>query len=278
LAVVLRAQKDRMEAIELLEKKLGKLMDETKEQQQSEADGGNGEIRKFILHEEQLQMLHDEEYMTQVVNDFDHFGTINVHESELILQCREKPKMIDAVKRLEKRLGVLWTRAEIQDLMNTLHVDWDDDDHKMLKFLDKMTKQVQNGARFNKHRKKGSPEHRWVLVRLGRLFWKERVTDKNQKSHSFNLTKVKYVMPGKVTRALQEAKDVSEGACFCVASDKVTLDLQAESEEVATEWVHYLKAYVRHYGEQGGGGGQEKGERSKDKDKDRGHKRDLDLE
>jgi len=159
-------------------------------------------------------------------------------------------------------LDVLWTRNEIKEIMNVLHVDWDDDDDKMIKFLDKMTKQVQSGARFNKHRKKGSPEHRWVLVKFGRLYWKERVTDKNNKSHSFNLAKVKHVMSGKVTKALQEAKDVSDKACFSVMSDKQTLDLQAESDEVAIEWVNYLMGYVRHFGQQGGGGQEEK-EKSK---------------
>ncbi|ETO20872.1 hypothetical protein RFI_16336, partial [Reticulomyxa filosa] len=259
-----------------LTKEIGQIDGRTKENQKGEVDNGDGEIRKFILHEEQIQMLHDEEYMTQVVKDFDHFGTINVHESELILQCREKSKVIDAVRKLEKRLGVLWARAEIQEIMNTLHVTWDDDDHKMLKFLDKMTKQVQHGARFNKHRKKGAPEHRWVLVKFGRLFWKERVSDKNHKSHSFNLTKVKYVAPGKVTRALQDAKDVPEGTCFSVASDSVTLDLQAESEDVANEWVNYLRGYVRHYAEQGRGpdekGDKEREKGDKDRDRDRGER------
>ncbi|ETO18261.1 disheveled-associated activator of morphogenesis 1 [Reticulomyxa filosa] len=267
LAVVLRAQKDRMEAIELLEKKLGRLIDDTKEETRTETDNSGGDIRKFILHEEQLEMLHDEEYMTQIVNDFDHFGTINVHESELILQCRDKTKLTDAIRRLEKRLGVLWTRKEIQEIMNTLHVSWDDDDNKMIKFLDKMTKQVQKGARFNKHRKKGGPQHRWVLVRFGRLYWKERVTDKNNKSHSFNLTKIRQVLAGKVTRALQEAKDAPDRACFCVAGESVTLDLQAETEEVANEWVNYLKGYVRHYERQGGKEEKEKEKKKREDEK-----------
>lgn len=136
--------------------------------------------------------------MFKVARDLSHFGTINVHEDELILESYKKKRTLDAIGKLERRLDTLWTRNEIKHIMHNLNLDYNKINNikNQVKFLNKMVGIVTKGMRFSKHRKKGDHENRWVLIKNDRLYWKNGVTAENRKSCSFNFAKIIHIKPG----------------------------------------------------------------------------------
>jgi len=212
-----------------------------------------GDQRRFLLTDMQHEVLSSAQFMTQMIQDFTHFGTLNVHEDELVLESFKRSRTIAACQKLERRLGALWARNEIVNCMQDMNCPPDDIESQteMVKFLNSMVQTVSSGGRFRKHRKHGKAAHRWVLIDKDRLYWKENAAAKNQKTRSFNLAKIVAIQPGKHTSALKNAIDVEDGCCFSIVSKKhVTLDLSGESEEEVQSWIVYLTAYNRHFKQQ----------------------------
>jgi len=209
------------------------------------------EQRRFLLTEDQLDALSSKQFLEQMVSDFMHFGTLNVHEDELILESKST-RTLAAIQKLERRLGAIWNVVEIVACMQEKGCSDDDTESRnaQLIFLNKMVQTVSSGGRFRKHRKHGKPAHRWVLVDKDRLYWKEGATAENQKTRSFNLAKIVAIQPGKTTSALKNADDVDEAQCFSIVSKKATLDLSGEDEAMVQAWIVYLTAFNRHYKQQ----------------------------
>jgi len=217
------------------------------------ASGGGGDQRRFLLTDMQIEVLSSTQFMQQILSDFAHFGTLNVHESELILESYKRSRTLAACQKLERRLGALWTSEEIAQCMQDFGCPEDDmrSVSKMLSFLGSMVQCVSSGARFRKHRKHGKGAHRWVLIDKDRLYWKENTAAQNQKTRSFNLAKIVAIQPGKHTSALKNAEDVEDGQCFSIVSKKhVTLDLSGEDENVVKKWIVYMTAYNKHFRQQ----------------------------
>eukprot|EP01083_Nonionella_stella_P195328 719582_1 len=215
--------------------------------------GSRSDQRRFLLTDMQLEVLSSTQFMQQIVQDFTHFGTLNVHEDELVLESYKRSRTIAACQKLERRLGALWTVEEVAQCMEDFGRSEDDLESRseQLKFLGSMVQTVSSGARFRKHRKHGKAAHRWVLIDKDRLYWKENTGAQNQKTRSFNLAKIVAIQPGKHTSALKNAEDVEDSQCFSVVSKKhVTLDLSGEDDNTVLKWIVYLTAYNRHYKQQ----------------------------
>eukprot|EP01084_Bolivina_argentea_P024445 45544_1 len=215
--------------------------------------GSKGDQKRFLLTDMQLEVLSSTEFMKQIVQDFTHFGTLNVHEDELVLESYKRSRTIAACQKLERRLGALWTVEEVVQCMNDMRCSQDDCESRagQLKFLGSMVSEVSSGTRFRKHRKHGKAAHRWVLIDKDRLYWKENTAAQNQKTRSFNLAKIVAIQPGKHTPALKNADNVEDSNCFSIVSKKhVTLDLSGEDESTVYQWIVYLTAYNRHYKQQ----------------------------
>lgn len=110
---------------------------------------------------------------------------------------------------------------------------------------------LSNGRRFLKHKKRGDPKHRWILVEDDRLYWKESFTHSNQKERSIHFSRILEVMRGKVTKTLRQRDDADENLCFSIIAKRSTLDLEAKTVEIRNEWVCYLEAMHRHFFNQG---------------------------
>eukprot|EP01083_Nonionella_stella_P274375 931311_1 len=209
--------------------------------------------KRFLLTDMQLEVLSSPQFMQQIVQDFTHFGTLNVHEDELVLESYKRSRTIAACQKLERRLGALWTIEEVAHCMRDMGCSEDDCESRaeQLKFLSSMVRKVSGGALFTKHRKHGKAAHRWVLIDKDRLYWKENTAAQNQKTRSFNLAKIVAIQPGKHTSALKNADNVEDSNCFSIVSKKhVTLDLSGEDESTVYQWIVYLTAYNRHYKQQ----------------------------
>ena len=260
VGIVLIAQKMRKTAFIFLEKRLGSIEtnrpdDDQKDNSLIKINDGAGPLlkgdqRRFLLTDMQLEVLSSTQFMQQIVQDFTHFGTLNVHEDELVLESYKRSRTIAACQKLERRLGALWSVEEIAQCMSDLGSSEDDIESRLeqLKFLNSMVQSVSSGTRFRKHRKHGKAAHRWVLIDKDRLYWKENAAAQNQKTRSFNLAKIVAIQPGKHTSALKNADDVEDTQCFSIVSKKhVTLDLSGEEENTVHSWIVYLTAYNRHY-------------------------------
>ena len=151
-------------------------------------------------------------------------------------------------------MGKLFLVQEISEIMasmKTFSANEIANPNKRTTFYNKMMTTITKGARFYKHMKsktdkKEIPTRRWILVNNDRLYWKEYSLDRNRKSKSKHLSKIMAVQLGKVTKALKQATDAPEEQCFSVITKKSTIDLQAENEKMAFEWVTYLNALVKH--------------------------------
>jgi len=278
LGIVLMAQRLRKAAFIFLENRLGALDSGHHRDEKEDADGGHGDAGdaadggggggknkgrrrssakgdqcRFLVTDMQHEVLSSPQFMQQLFQDFEHFGTLNVHEDELVLESFKRSRTIAACQKLERRLGALWTRNEVQQCMADMGRSSDDIESQleMVKFLNSMVQSVSSGGRFRKHRKHGKAAHRWVLIDKDRLYWKENAAAQNQKTRSFNLAKIVAIQPGKHTSALKNAHDVDEACCFSIVSKKhVTLDLSGESEDEVQSWITFLTAYNRHFKQQ----------------------------
>eukprot|EP01083_Nonionella_stella_P128773 390267_1 len=264
VGLVLIAQRMRKDAFAFLETRLGPIDTNTGGDDDlttvTDGDpnplvsvGSKSDQRRFLLTDMQLEVLSSTQFMQQIVQDFTHFGTLNVHEDELVLESYKRSRTIAACQKLERRLGALWTVEEVAQCMEDFGRSEDDLESRLeqLKFLGSMVQTMSSGARFRKHRKHGKAAHRWVLVDKDRLYWKENTGAQNQKTRSFNLAKIVAIQPGKHTSALKNADDVEDLQCFSIVSKKhVTLDLSGEDDDTVRNWIVYLTAYNRHYKQQ----------------------------
>eukprot|EP01084_Bolivina_argentea_P024444 45541_1 len=212
--------------------------------------GSKGDQKRFLLTDMQLEVLSSTEFMKQIVQDFTHFGTLNVHEDELVLESYKRSRTIAACQKLERRLGTLWTVEEVVQCMRDMGCSEDDCESRaeQLKFLCSMVQKVNSGARFRKHRKHGKTAHRWILIDKDRVYWKENAAAQNQRTRSFHLAKIVAIQPGKHTPALKNADNVDDRNCFSIVSKKhITLDLSGEDDNTVNEWIVFLRAYNGHY-------------------------------
>ena len=217
-----------------------------------------GDQCRFLLTDMQHGLVSSARFMSQMIQDFTHFGTLNVHEDELIFESFKQSHTFAACQILESRLGALWTRDEIKQCMSEMKssrgvISEEDIESptEQIKFLNLMVQSVSSGGPFRKHRKHGKAAHRWLLIDKDRLYWKENAAAQNQKTRSFNLAKIVAIQSGKHTPALKNASDVEDGCCFSIVSKKhVTLDLSGESEGEVQSWIVYLTAYSRHFKKQ----------------------------
>ncbi|ETN99773.1 hypothetical protein RFI_37698 [Reticulomyxa filosa] len=125
---------------------------------------------------------------------------------------------------------------------------------EIIKFLDNMASAISNEKspqKFIKHSKNPNqtpPSVRHLVVVNHRLYWKERPQDSNNKVKSFHLARIRQVQIGKVSKALKNAaKTVPDNRCLCIRSDHATLDLEAESPQVALKWMEFLSGFIRHF-------------------------------
>jgi hypothetical protein len=104
-----------------------------------------GEQKRFLLTDTQLKLLSTHEFMEHIVTDLSHFGTLNVHEDELILRSLKSNRTLDYVQKLERRLGALWTIEQIQQTMREMGYGEDDiqSHNAVIRFLNKMNSVVK---------------------------------------------------------------------------------------------------------------------------------------
>eukprot|EP01084_Bolivina_argentea_P079061 143468_1 len=208
---------------------------------------------RFLLTDIQLTMLSSPQFMKQIIQDFSHFGTVNVIEVELVLQIYKRSHVIAAYQKLERRLSALWTVEEVVQCMEYMGCSENDIQSRdmQIKFLCSMVQKMCLGTRFIKHRKHGRAAYRWLVIDKNRLYWKENSNVENQKTRSFNLAKIVAIQPGKHTSALTKAEEIEDSNCFSIVSKKhVTLDLSGEDHDTVHEWIVFLTAYNRHYKQQ----------------------------
>merc|ERR1719295_187568 len=73
--------------------------------QRSQSKGG--EQRRFLLTDMQHEVLSSAQFMSQMIQDFLHFGTLNVHEDELVLESFKRSRTVHACQKLERRLVLI---------------------------------------------------------------------------------------------------------------------------------------------------------------------------
>jgi len=216
----------------------------------------------FPLTDDQLKMVTNEHHLRMLMDEMTHFGQIGVDEGCLkLLMPADKPT-IGPIHRLEKRLGVLLTQQEIEQIRRGIKGDDNGGDSKSIKvlnmndrdFFNEMMTVAEKGTKFVKHKKGGVYDERYVLIHNDRLYWKERQSDRNKRERSMHLTKIIQVMIGKNTKALRHEAlaDISPQCCFSVVAKKATLDLSTPTLDplAVRTFTSYLKGMQRHFIEQ----------------------------
>ena len=183
-------------------------------------------------------------------------GCLNVTVPEM---TEPLPKERDPIHCLEKRLGILWTHQEIQQIRESIWggtegafpmevaLELDDRD-----FISNMISVMEEkGTKFVRHFKNGSHDERFVLVRNGRLYWKEKQSDVNDRKRSIHLSVIDHVLVGKFTNAFRHrmTDHISRECCFSVTIQKGTLDLSSplgDPVEVRM-FTAYLEGILRHF-------------------------------
>ena len=124
-------------------------------------------------------------------------GQIGVEDGYLKLKLSANQQAIGALHGLEKRLNVLLTEQEVEQIQENIRGDDHSEDsgagtwnfaHSLnvygitdRDFFNEIMSVIESGTTFIRHENGGVYEERYFLIHNDRLYWKEKRNDENEK-------------------------------------------------------------------------------------------------